>query len=76
MGWWGTRKVCFNFGDKPLYSAYVNGQATEQFFYTDGLVLPWPGSWDGGIWMESLSWASACILLSCVEDIPDEFFDE
>ena len=51
------------------------GQATEQFFYTDGLVLPWPGPWDGGIWKESLSWASACILLSCAEDIPDYFFD-
>jgi hypothetical protein len=26
-GWWGLREDCFNWGDKPLHSAYVNGQA-------------------------------------------------
>ena len=26
-GWWGLRQDCFNWGDKPLHSAYVNGQA-------------------------------------------------
>lgn len=50
------------------------GQATEQFYYTDGLVGWKP--WDGGIWECSLSWASACVLLSCAEDIPSEFFGE
>ena len=27
-GWWGTRKDCLNFGDAPLHSAYLNGQAS------------------------------------------------
>jgi len=66
LGTYNTKDNDFGFGKE--------GQATEQFFYTDGLVLPWPGPWDGGIWAASLSWASACVLLSCVEDIPDEFF--
>jgi hypothetical protein len=26
-GWWGLREDCFNWGDNPLHSAYVNGQA-------------------------------------------------
>ena len=26
-GWWGLRKDCCNWGDKPRHSAYVNGQA-------------------------------------------------
>ena len=66
LGIYNTRDNEFGFGR--------TGQATEQFTYTDGLVLPWPGPWDGGIWKASLSWASACVLLSCAEDIPDEFF--
>ncbi len=66
LGTYNTKDNDFGFGKE--------GQATEQFFYTDGLVLPWPGPWDGGIWAASLSWASACVLLSCAEDIPDEFF--
>ncbi len=66
LGTYNTKDNDFGFGKE--------GQATEQFTYTDGLVLPWPGPWDGGIWAASLSWASACVLLSCVEEIPDEFF--
>jgi len=67
LGTYNTFDNDFGFGK--------TGQATEQFFYTDGLVLPWPGPWDGGIWAASLSWASACVLLSCAEDIPDEYFE-
>lgn len=26
-GWWGRREDCYNWGDNPLHSAYVNGQA-------------------------------------------------
>jgi hypothetical protein len=63
-----------------VYDGYLGfgkkGDATEQFTYTDGVVLPWPHPWDGGIWEANLPWAAACILLSCSEDIPDEFFDE
>ncbi len=66
LGTYNTKDNDFGFGKE--------GQATEQFTYTDGIVLPWPGPWDGGIWAASLSWASACVLLSCVEEIPDEFF--
>ena len=51
------------------------GEATEQFFYTDGLVLPWHCSWDGGVWDDALSWASACVLMSCADDIPDSYFE-
>ncbi len=50
------------------------GMATEQFFYTDGLCCPWWQPWDGGVWEANLPWAAACVLLSCAEDIPDEFF--
>lgn len=34
-----------------------------------------PG-WDGGVWEAYLPWAPACVLLSCAEDIPDQFFAE
>lgn len=51
------------------------GMATEQFTYTDGVVLPWPHPWDGGIWEANLPWAAACVLLACAEAIPDEFFE-
>jgi hypothetical protein len=68
---WGL--VTYNTKDNDLGFG-KEGQATEEFFYTDGLVLPWPGPWDGGIWAASMSWASACVLLSCAEEIPDEFF--
>ncbi|UCE06628.1 MAG: hypothetical protein JSW07_00890 [bacterium] len=63
-----------------VYDGYLGfgkkGMTTEQFTYTDGVVLPWPHPWDGGIWEANLPWAGACILLSCAEDIPDEFFGE
>lgn len=63
-----------------VYDGYLGfgkkGQATEQFTYTDGVVLPWPHPWDGGIWEANLPWAAACVLLSCADDIPDEFFEE
>lgn len=26
-GWWGVRKDCLNLGERPLHSAYANGQA-------------------------------------------------
>ena len=53
----------------------TEGMATEQFFYTDGLCCPWWNPWDGGVWEADLPWAAACVLLSCAEDIPDEFFE-
>lgn len=52
----------------------LEGMATEQFFHTDALLLPWWRPWDGGVWEAYLPWAPGCILLSCAEDIPDEFF--
>ena len=68
LGTYNTKDKDFGFGK--------TGEATEQFFYTDGLVLPWHTAWDGGVWEASLSWASACVLLSCAEDIPDVYFGE
>jgi hypothetical protein len=50
------------------------GQATEQFFYTDGIVCPSISAWDGGLWNVTLPWASACCLLSAAEDLPDDRF--
>ncbi len=51
------------------------GHGTEQFFYSDGLLLPWWNAWDGGVWQAYLTWAPACVLLSSAEDIPDAFFE-
>ncbi len=68
LGAYNTKDNDFGYGK--------TGQATEQFFYTDGLVLPWYRPWDGGVWEASLSWASACILQSCSEEIPDKYFGE
>jgi len=51
------------------------GQATEQFFHTDAILLSWYKPWDGGIWEAFLPWSPGCVLLSCAEDIPDEFFE-
>jgi hypothetical protein len=52
------------------------GHATEQFTYTDGLVLAKRSFWDGGVWEVNLTWASACVLNCVADDIPDEFFGE
>lgn len=44
-GWWGTRKDCLDFGDSPLHSAYLNGQASyyllKCFEFTDGQNQMW-----------------------------------
>ncbi|MBN1997222.1 hypothetical protein JW935_06710 [candidate division KSB1 bacterium] len=51
------------------------GWATEQFFHSDGLQDD-NTPWDGGVWKGHLPWASACVLMNCAEDIPDEYFGE
>jgi hypothetical protein len=66
LGCYNTYDHEFGFGKK--------GQGTEAFYYSDGLVIPWWKAWDGGIWEESLAWSLACLLLSCAEDIPDDFY--
>jgi hypothetical protein len=42
-GWWGTREDCFNFGEDPLHSAYLNGQFSyyllKSFLLVDGNEL-------------------------------------
>ena len=52
------------------------GYSTEQFFYSDSILLPWWRPHDGGVWEANLPWSSACPLLSCSEEIPDEYFHE
>lgn len=54
----------------------LEGMATEQFFHSDAILLPWWRPWDGGVWEAYLPWAPGCILLSCAEDIPNDFFGE
>lgn len=54
----------------------ATGMATEQFFHTDGLLLPWWRPWDGGVWEAFLPWSSGCILLSSAEEIPPWFYGE
>lgn len=63
----------FNRFDKE-FGFGLTGQATEQFFFTDALLLPWWKPWDGGVWEAYLPWGPGCVLLSCASDIPDEFF--
>jgi hypothetical protein len=50
------------------------GWATEQFFHSDGIQDDPARIPDGGIWPDYLSWAAACVLLSCAADIPDELY--
>jgi hypothetical protein len=66
LGSFNTKDNDFGFGK--------TGHSTEQFFYSDGILLPWWRPHDGGVWEANLPWASACPLLSCAEDIPDDFF--
>jgi len=67
LGSYNTKDNDFGFGK--------TGHATEQFFYSDALLLPWYRPHDGGVWEAYLPWCTASVLLSCAEDIPDEFFN-
>ena len=66
LGSYNTKDNDFGFGKK--------GHSTEQFFYSDALLLPWWKPHDGGVWEANLPWSSGCPLLSSAEDIPDEFY--
>lgn len=68
---WGTG--IFNRYDND-FGFGLKGMCTEQYFYSDALLLPWWKKWDGGIWEVNLPWGAACALLSCAEDIPDRYF--
>jgi hypothetical protein len=67
LGSYNTKDNDFGFGKA--------GHSTEEFFYSDGILLPWWRPHDGGVWEANLPWSSACPLLSCSEDIPDKFFN-
>jgi len=44
--------------------------------FAEGSDGPRRPGWDGGVWEAYLPWGAACALLSCAEDIPDQFFAE
>ena len=50
------------------------GWATEQFYHTDGIQDFPDRVGEGGIWADYLSWAAACVLLSSVAGIEDEYY--
>jgi hypothetical protein len=53
------------------------GWSTEQFYHTDAFYHKPDTPWDGGVWKNYLTWASACVLLNCLEeDIPDALFEQ
>ncbi len=53
----------------------LRGFVTEQFFHSDGVQDDIERIPDGGIWPDFLPWASSCVLLSTIADIPDEYYE-